>query len=229
LVAAGFGKSEQRCLHFLECERAEIENPEEIVKRLVEARDLIEIPGGGAEDHDTEIIHEERAEAVERLRVVDRGKEVVEIVNEKECATAFPVHFLKERIARGVFDIWASVVEQVLGEIFRIVGGMLPLAKCFEPEIGKIADAAAFFVENNREPLPGQFGIGLEGVGDGPESGGLAHTSRAYKKSVLEGFGGRIVPDDLQQGVEQLTAGSEFCEENLGRKQSRVMKGERLR
>ena len=191
-VAAGFSESEQGSLHFLESERAEIEDAEEIVERLVEVGDLVEVPGGGAEEHDAGIIHEEGAKAVERFGVVDGGEEIVEIVDEEQGASAAAVHFFEKGIAGGVFDVGSGFVEQLLGAVFGVIGGVFPLAESFEPEISEVADAAAFLIENDREPLPGQYGIVLYGVGDGPEGSGLSHAARADQKRVLEGLAGAL-------------------------------------
>src|SRR5208282_716248 len=132
LVAAGLSEGEQRRFHFLERERAQIKDTEEIVERLIEVGDLVEVAGGGAEDHDAGIVHQKCPEAVKRFRVVDGGKQVVEIVNKEKGASAAAVNFVEEGLARGVFDVGVGLVEQLLGAVTGIVGGVFPLAEGFE-------------------------------------------------------------------------------------------------
>ena len=125
----------------------------------------------------------------------------------------------------------------MLGRPCRAVAGRgrrgrwrrVPIGGGLRARIGEVADAAAFLVEDDGEPLPGQFGVGLDGVGDRPEGSGLAHAARADQQRVLERLGRGVVPDDINQRVEQGPAGGELRQEQVRREQRRVVKGERLK
>ncbi len=111
LVAAGGGDSGEAFAHFLQAEGVEVEGAEELEEGFIKAGDIAEPAGGGSDDHDAGIAHEEGAQAHEGLGIVHGDEDVVEVVDEQEGAFAAGIDEGEEDFAGLVLDIGAGLGE----------------------------------------------------------------------------------------------------------------------
>ena len=222
-VAARAGEREQAVLHFLQRERLQLEGAEEIIERLIHVSNLGKVARGSADEHHARLLHQEGAQAVQRLGIADGGEHVVEVVDEQQGASAAAGDGFEKEFSRLVLDVGRWRVEQRLGAVGGIVGRVFPLPDRFEPKIGEVADAPALLVEHHGLPRLREFRIARDAVRDGPKRGGLAHAARAHEQHVLGRMAGSVLPNRVEQGVEQRLPGDKFAEQRVRGEQRGVV------